>query len=54
MIPRFPTDDEAREAGRNARERGRGMDTCPEYGMGEEAYRARKAWRLGWAEGKPA
>jgi hypothetical protein len=52
-MTRYPTDEEAEEFGRRARERGDGLDACPEYGMGEEAYRARKAWRKGWAEAGP-
>lgn len=52
-MSRYPTDEEARQAGRWAREAGRGLDSCPEYGLGEEACRARKAWRAGWAETGP-
>jgi len=52
-MTRYPTDEEAQQAGRWAREAGRGIDSCPEYGQGERAYQARKAWREGWAEAGP-
>lgn len=52
-MTRYPTDEEAYQAGRWAREAGRGIDSCPEYGQGERAYQARKAWREGWAEAGP-
>lgn len=42
--------DQAREAGRWAREAGRGIETCPTYAIGQQGYEMRAAWRSGWAE----
>lgn len=40
--------DYANEAGRMARERGRGIETCPLYAAGEDGRRWQAAWKSGW------
>lgn len=40
--------EQADQAGESARRAGRGIDTCPKYGMGEAARRQCEAWRNGW------
>jgi hypothetical protein len=50
MSPRTYTEDDARQSGRNAREAGRPMDSCPHYAMGDAGYLLRKAWRDGWVQ----
>ncbi len=41
--------EQAEYAGRCARENGRGMETCPGYGIDDEdAPELRRRWRLGW------
>ena len=39
---------QSEEAGASARRAGRGVDTCPKYGMGESARIRVEAWRNGW------
>ena len=40
--------DHARSAGSMARERGRGIDTCPLYAMGQMGWVWQRAWMAGW------
>lgn len=40
--------EQARLAGRQARESGRGMYDGPKYAMGAEGAMLREAWRDGW------
>lgn len=45
-----PTLEQARQAGRFARDAGRSVGTCPKYGMGEDAAAQRSAWLAGYYE----
>lgn len=40
--------EQARDAGRRAREAGKGLYEGPKYGMGAEGAMLREAWRDGW------
>lgn len=39
-----------RQFGRWAREAGRGINSCPGYGITDEASDQRTEWRAGWSE----
>lgn len=39
-----------RQFGRWAREAGRGINSCPGYGITDEAAGQRTEWRAGWSE----
>lgn len=39
-----------RQFGRWAREAGRGINSCPGYGITDEASDQRTEWRAGWNE----
>lgn len=39
---------QSEEAGESARRAGRGVETCPRYGMGEYGRIRAEAWRNGW------